>query len=163
VLPALFAWGTAVQAVPHAGQSLNVAVTGSRAIINGGTLPALAGFNYFNTPVAGVSLTTLTDGSICGGAACDTLLLNVASSGGTGGLICSTAGLTAAQKANINAFVANGGKVIIYDSECTSGGSVDYSWLSFPFNTTNPGALGDFRKISYPAGRANQDIPFRQL
>ena len=142
VLPALFACGTAVQADPHAGQSLNVAVTGSRAIINGGTLPALAGFNYFNTPVAGLSLTTLTNGAICGGAACDTLLLNVASSGGVGGLNCSTAGLTAAQKADINAFVANGGKVIIYDSECTFGGSVDYSWLTFPFNTTNPGAFG---------------------
>ncbi len=141
-LPTLFAAGAAVQADPHAGQSLNVAVTGSRLIINGGTLPALAGFNFFDTPVASLSLTSLTDGSICGGTACDTLVLNVASSPGFGGLGCTTAGLTAAQKADINGFAANGGKVIIYDSECTFSGSVDYSWVTFPFNTNNPGAQG---------------------
>jgi hypothetical protein len=141
-LPALFACSSVVQADPHVGQSVNVAVTGSRSIINGGTLPAVAGFNFFDTTVAGLSLSSLTDGSICGGVACDTLVLNVASSGFFGGLDCSTAGLTGAQKADINSFAANGGKVIIYDSECTSGGSVDYSWLSFPFNTTNPGAFG---------------------
>lgn len=133
-----------ILADPHPGQSLDVAVTGSLSIINGGILPALSGFNFFNTPVAGLSLTTLTNGTICGGNPCDTLVLNVASSPGVGGLGCSTAGLNAAQKTDINAFVAAGGKVIIYDSECTFGGSVDYTWLTFPFSTTNPGAQGAF-------------------
>jgi len=38
--------------------------------------------------------------------------------------------------------VNGGNKLIIYDSECTFGGSVDYSWLPFPFTTDNPGATG---------------------
>src|SRR3989442_8694087 len=42
-------------------------------------------------------------------------------------------------KANIEAFVSNGGKLIIYDSECTS---TNYSNFVYPFTTSNPGAAG---------------------
>lgn len=140
----LFSTAQPVLADPHPGMSNHVAVTGSLDIINGGTLPALPPFNFYNTPVAGLSLTALQNGTICNGSACDTLVLNVASSLYLGGLGCTTSTLTASQKADINAFVAAGNKVIIYDSECTFGGSVDYSWLAYPFETTNPGAWGAY-------------------
>jgi hypothetical protein len=42
-------------------------------------------------------------------------------------------------EANIEAFVSNGGKLIIWDSECTS---TDYSRFVYPFTTSNPGAAG---------------------
>jgi hypothetical protein len=135
---ATFAGGAAVQA---AAPSLNVAVINSLTISSGGTLPALPGFNFYPIPVGSLSLTSLTNGTICGGVACDTMVLNVESFT-AGGLFCDTNNLTASQKADINTFVADGGKVIIYDSECTFGGSVDYSWLTYPFQTTNPGAAG---------------------
>jgi hypothetical protein len=42
-------------------------------------------------------------------------------------------------KTNIESFVSNGGKLIIYDSECTS---TNYSNFVYPFTTSNPGAAG---------------------
>lgn len=42
-------------------------------------------------------------------------------------------------KTRIEIFVANGGKLIIWDSECES---TDYSGFVYPFTTSNPGALG---------------------
>ena len=125
------------------GGSVEVAIIGSPVIMNGGELATAGGdfddFNFYNTTVAGlgVNAENLGAGGICGVPACDTLVLNVASAGE---LNCSTAGLTAAQKIGLNAFVNADSKMIIYDSECTP--SVDYSWLTYPFTTTNPGALG---------------------
>ncbi len=46
---------------------------------------------------------------------------------------------TATQLADINSWVNNGGKLIIWDTECPS---VDYNWLVYPFTTNNPGAQG---------------------
>ncbi|MGI9023560.1 MAG: Ig-like domain-containing protein [Acidimicrobiales bacterium] len=63
------------------------------------------------------------------------MLLNVASPG----MGCDTASLTAAQKADLVSFASGGKKLVIYDSECDTG---DYSWLPFPFTTSNPGAAG---------------------
>ncbi len=134
------------QADPHPGGSLNVAFVGNNQIQNGGYLPInptdFGAFSFYNFNKNILSLANLNNGTICGGNACDTLVLNVASRTNVGGLGCTTSNLTAVQKADINAFAAAGGKVIIYDSECTFGGSVDYSWLTYPFTTSNPGATG---------------------
>jgi hypothetical protein len=72
-------------------------------------------------------------------AAFDTVVLNVASSD-IGCDLTATGALTTSQKDDLNTFVENGGKLIIYDAECTFGGGVDYSWLPYPFTTNNPGA-----------------------
>ncbi|HEX2925578.1 MAG TPA: DNRLRE domain-containing protein [Ruminiclostridium sp.] len=52
--------------------------------------------------------------------------------------------LTQPQKDAINAWIFNGGKLIIYDSDACnpSSGLPDYSWLIYPFKTENPGQLG---------------------
>ena len=42
-------------------------------------------------------------------------------------------------KTNIETFVTNGGKLVIYDSECTN---TNYSNFVYPFTTSNPGAAG---------------------
>jgi uncharacterized repeat protein (TIGR01451 family) len=52
---------------------------------------------------------------------------------------------TAQQQADINAFVARGGKLIIWDSEDPGTGVVwNYQWLATPFATAVPGAYGAF-------------------
>ena len=68
-------------------------------------------------------------------ASFDTAVLNVASVA----MACNTNTLTAQQQADLVSFVASGKKLIIYDSECFP---VDYSWMPFPFTTSNPGAQG---------------------
>jgi hypothetical protein len=85
--------------------------------------------------VGSVGASALSPGGVCGPSGCDTVLLNVASPG----LACDVDILSAPQKADLVAFVARGGKLIIYDSECPP---QNYSWLPFPFTTSNPGALG---------------------
>lgn len=140
---AVLACGLAAPVAQAATESSHVAYTGTLSVLNGGTFPStIAPFNtYFFHQVtrAGLSLAALGAGGACGAAACDTLLLNVASGGATG-LACNVNGnLTAQQKADIVTFVSNGGKLIIYDSECSP---QNYSWLPFPFTTSNPGAQG---------------------
>lgn len=68
-------------------------------------------------------------------AAYDTAVLNVASVA----MGCTTATLTTEQKDALIQFVDEGNKLIIFDSECPP---VDYSWMPYPFETSNPGALG---------------------
>jgi hypothetical protein len=70
-------------------------------------------------------------------AAYDTAVLNMGSSA----MACDTNNLSDSAKADLIAFVADGKKLIIFDSECYPG-PVDYSWMPFPFTTANPGALG---------------------
>jgi hypothetical protein len=119
---------------PHTGQSVDVAVIDSPTVINGGTFPTTTGdlsaFNFTNLALADVNAANL--------AAFDTVLLNVASPG----LSCNLGNLNSGQLTDLANFVASGNKLIIYDSECTFGGAVDYSWLPFPFTTNNPGAAG---------------------
>ena len=113
-------------------QSVNVAIIGSPNVVNGGYLPTDSGITGL-----GITFTNLAPANVNAAslAAYDTVVLNVASPemGET------TATLTAQAKADLAAFVGNGGKMIIYDSECPS---VDYSWLPFPFTTNNPGQMG---------------------
>jgi len=137
---ALFAAGgfglRSAEANPHAGQSVNVAIIDGPGVISGGTFPTsgpaggFGDFTFTSLPVANVNAANL--------AAFDTVLLNVSSSG----VSCNINNLSAAQLADLVAFINGGNKLIIYDSECTFGGSVDYSWLPFPFTTNNPGATG---------------------
>ncbi|MCA8953040.1 MAG: hypothetical protein KDE27_26245 [Planctomycetes bacterium] len=119
-------------------QSVNVGIIGGPNIINGGVLPtaggAFAAFNFQNITIANANAAFYAAQNL------DTVVLNVASSA----MGCTTATLSASQKADLNTFVNGGGKLIIYDSECTFGGSVDYSWLTYPFNTVNPGPAGAF-------------------
>ncbi len=113
-------------------QSVNVAIIGSPNVVNGGYLPTDSGITGL-----GITFTNLAPANVNAAnlAAFDTVVLNVASPemGET------TATLTAQAKADLVAFVGNGGKMIIYDSECPT---VDYSWLPFKFVTNNPGAMG---------------------
>ena len=60
--------------------------------------------------------------------------------------VCDIAtSLTASQHDAINAFLAAGNKIIIYDADrCAvgEGGDADYSWFTYPFATSNPGPQG---------------------
>jgi len=114
--------------------SVNVAIVDSPVVISGGELTTSGGefdqFNFTNLPVGNVSAGALS--------AFDSVVLNVASSG----MNCMTQTLSASQKTDLADFVFQGGKLIIYDSECTTGGYVDYTWLPYPFATNNPGQMG---------------------
>jgi hypothetical protein len=122
------AWG--------ASQSVNVAMIGSGSVINGGFLPTSG------PDLAGVTFTNVTPANVGNVAAFpltyDTAVLNVASAE----MACNTGNLPAASRTALIAFVASGHKVIIWDSECTATGGMDYSWLPFPFTTNTPGAAG---------------------
>lgn len=128
-----------VGATPHPGQSVNVAIIGSPGVINGGTLPTagpigeLGDFNFTNLAPGAVNATNL--------AAFDTVVLNVASLQ----MGCNVNTLTASQKTDLVTFVGTGKKMIIYDSECSP---QNYSWLPFPFNTSNPGGLGQIGTLT---------------
>ena len=127
-------------------QSTNIAYIQTQNVLNGGSFPfsanaAFAGFNFFQLPYTQVSAANLGAGGVCGASACDTVLLNVVSGTTpvTGSFYCNVGLLSTQAKTDLISFVNNGGKLIIYDSECTS---QDYSWLPYPFTTSNPGAQG---------------------
>ncbi|SFM78666.1 PEF-CTERM protein sorting domain-containing protein [Methanolobus profundi] len=121
--------GQSASALPS---SSNVAIIGGPTVVNGGTLPTTgptyAAFTFTTVDPATVNAATL--------APYDTVVLNMA---GSVGMLCNANALSPSQKADIVAFVGNGNKLIIYDSECSA---IDYSWLPYPFTTANPGALG---------------------
>jgi hypothetical protein len=123
--------------------SHNVAYIDSLSVIMGGSFPttttgptgSFLDFHFYQLPYTEVSLSKLYPGGVCGAEGCDTVLLNVASTG----IYCNLGRLTAQQKADLVTFASLGNKLIIYDSECPS---QDYSWLPYPFSTNNPGPLG---------------------
>lgn len=90
--------------------------------VSGSVDPAFAAFTFSTMGWASVSAASL--------APYDTVVLTPKG---------ASIPLTASQQADLMAWVAAGGKLIIYDSECPS---VDYSWLPYPFTTMNPGAMG---------------------
>jgi hypothetical protein len=112
-------------------------------VTNGGTFPStgtgptgsFTSFNFFTLGVSAVSAAALAPGGVCGPAGCDTVLLNVASSG----MACNVGNLSTSARSALVNFVSAGKKLIIFDSECSP---QDYSWLPYPFTTANPGALG---------------------
>ncbi len=144
-----------VQADPHTGQSVKVAIIGGTTLDNGtpcgnnyyaanvmgytggGCLPAngsageLGDFSFTAMYPSAVSAANLT--------AYDTVVLNMASYA----MARNASTLTSSQKTDIVSFVGAGKKLIIFDSECSySGSGIDYSWIPFPFRTANPGAMG---------------------
>ncbi|MDI3539066.1 MAG: hypothetical protein PWQ52_189 [Methanolobus sp.] len=127
--------GMLSQSASALASSSNIAIIGGPVVQNGGTFPTSGG--DFNS----MSFTTMNraDVNAANLALYDTVVLNVASPYYSGGLGCDIDNLNATQKADIVAFVAAGNKLIIYDSECPT---QDYSWLPYPFTTSNPGAYG---------------------
>ncbi len=127
------------QSAMAAAQTQNIAYIDTLSVINGGTFPttdaAFSGYSFFQLTVPNISAANIGPGGVCGANGCDTILLNVASTG----IGCNVSMLTTAQKNDLNAFVNTGGKLIISDSECAP---QDYSWLPYPFTTANPGAMG---------------------
>jgi hypothetical protein len=90
-------------------QSVNVAIIGSPNVVNGGYLPTDSGINRTGNHLSNLAPANVNAANL---AAFDTVVLNVASPemGET------TATLTAQAKADLVAFVGNGGKMIIYDA-----------------------------------------------
>ena len=138
---------------PETGQSVNVVFIGGSTLdtsdpcSSSGTAANTMSYTYGGClPVTGpagelgdFTFTAMlpADVSAASLAPYDTAVLNVASTA----MACNTNTLSASQQADLVAFVAAGNKLIIYDSECYPG-PVDYSWMPFPFTTSNPGAMG---------------------
>jgi hypothetical protein len=124
---------TATAVCPGGSWSRNIALVpnASGQFSGAGTLPTsgseFVGMTFTNLAVADVNAARL--------AAFDTVVLNQ---------ICDVnTRLTASQKADINNWIASGGKLIVYDSDACSGSNTpDYSWLPYPFSTNNPGQQG---------------------
>ncbi len=122
-----------LQSVAGPDSSIDVLIIGGAPIFNGGFIP---------TPSNGgtITYTSYTAGALPALGPFDTVILNAA----TNLVNCDLSGggaLTAGDLTAIVAFMQAGGKVIIYDSECSSN---DFTWLPFTlqFTTNNPGALG---------------------
>ena len=113
--------------------SSNVVIIGGPGVYHGGTLITSGGdFNAF-------TFTTMSEASVSAAtlAPYDTAVLNIGSD-------CYNS-LTLSQEEDLIAFVADGKKLIIYDSECPT---IDYSWLPYPFTTVNPGQLGAYGTLN---------------
>ncbi len=123
-------------------QSVNVAIIGSPGVINGGTFPTngvdpTSGLDFSSFTFSNLHPNNVNSQNL---ASYDTVLLNVASSE----MGCNINTLSAQAKTDLVSFVGNGGKLIIYDSECSA---QDYSWLPYPFTTNNPGAMWSYRVL----------------
>lgn len=113
--------------------SSNVVIIGGAHFTNGGDLITSGGdFNAF-------TFSTMSEASVSAAslAPYDTAVLNIGSD-------CYNS-LTSSQEAALIDFVADGKKLIIYDSECPT---IDYSWLPYPFTTVNPGQLGAYGTLN---------------
>ena len=114
--------------IPANNPSTAVAIVDSYNSPNGGALahtdPAFALFSFTLLPWANVTTGNLTQFQI--------VVLMVDSFNGE-------VNLDETQRSQLVQWVSNGGKLIIYDSELPS---INYTWLSYPFTTLNPGAQG---------------------
>lgn len=128
-----------------AATSQNVVIIGGNSLGTGWYDANYMGWSWGGyLPVSGeprldaISFTPMSPGDVSAAnlTPFDTIVLNMASYA----MACSSGTLTDEQKQAIVDAVATGKKLIIYDSECTPG--PDYSWLPYPFNTNNPGAMG---------------------
>jgi len=120
------------------GPGTQVAIVPDPTSENGGTLPstdpAYANFTFTNLPWANVTAGNLTNYQIV------VLLIDDNTTN------TPTPILTPSQVIDLNNWTYNGGKLIIYDSEMST---QDYSWLPYPFITSNPGGLGATGNILY--------------
>jgi len=110
------------------GPGTQVAIVPDPTSTNGGTLPssdaAYANFTFTNLPWVNVTAGNLTSYHIV------VLVIDAGA---------PTPLLAPQQVTDLNNWVYNGGKLIIYDSEMSA---IDYSWLPYPFTTSNPTAAG---------------------
>jgi hypothetical protein len=117
------------------GPGTQVAIVPDPSSTNGGTLPstdaAYANFTFTNLPWANVTAGNLTSYQIV------VLLIDD---------LAPQPLLSPSQVTDLNTWTFNGGKLIIYDSEEPA---QDYTWLPYPFNTTNPGQLGGQGQILF--------------
>jgi hypothetical protein len=137
LIACLLLLGLVAQQASADPQSANVAIIGSPGVMNGGTFPTngydlvsgldFSSFSFSNLDPSNVNSATL--------ALYDTVLLNIASYE----MQCDVDTLSGPAKAALVSFVGNGGKLIIYDSECSA---QNYNWLPYPFTTNNPGQMG---------------------
>jgi len=127
----------AVAAMPGCNNgSVNVAFVPNPSGPGGGQLPtsnsAFSNFSFTNVPYASVNATTLAN--------YDTVVL----------IMCDPMNQTTpSQRTDIVNWVSNGGKLIVYDSECLTNATVNNSWLPYPYTTYCPGAVGG-NKYGYP-------------
>lgn len=110
------------------GPGTQVAIVPDPSSTNGGTLPssdaAYVNFTFTNLPWINVTAGNLTSYHIV------VLVIDAGA---------PTPLLAPQQVTDLNNWVYNGGKLIIYDSEMSA---IDYSWLPYPFTTSNPTAAG---------------------
>src|SRR5690349_22567908 len=105
---------------------------------NGGELPT-SNFPGYNPSFSNIPLEDVGDGTMSDPLpAFDTVVL---------AQVCSISTQLANPtfKSRIESFVSNGGKLLIWDSECED---TDYSNFIFPFTTDNPGAGGNTGVLS---------------
>jgi len=156
LLVCLMAFGgsSPAQADPELNQSVNVVIIGGSTL---DTFVSNCGFSYTAAndmtwtyggclPVTGAvgelgdfTFSPMLSSAVSAAslAPYDTAVINLASYD----MACNTNTLSAQAKTDLVDFVADGHKLIIFDSECYPG-PVDYSWLPYPFTTANPGAMG---------------------
>lgn len=129
----IFALGSA-SAAEAATSSQNVALVPNATglVNNGGELPTTNFPNGYSPAFTPVSPDTIANASSNPLAGYDTVVL-------VG--ICNIGNYLAIPqfKSRIEAFVFNGGKLLIWDAECQA---TDYSSFVFPFTSNNPGAQG---------------------
>ena len=90
------------------------------------THPAFSGFTFTDVPTTSVNAATLAN--------YDTVVMTVCN---------PMSRLSTSQLSDIVNWTAAGGKLIIYDSECASGGAtLNYTWLPCGFTVFYPGAWG---------------------
>ena len=110
------------------GSNLNINGNGDGALPIDSTVLAASGVSSFNN----LDPSLVDDADL---APYDTVVLMVVSPEMKG----TTATLLGPSKTALVNFVANGGKMIIYDREAKSN---DYTWLPYQFTTNNPGPTG---------------------
>src|SRR5262249_57623741 len=142
----------ALSPAAHAATSTNVAyVMDFGAGVNDSAFPPPGGSSIFNNAVGGlplpnggtyngamftnVPISTIDTNPATALAGYDTVLLY---------MVCSIGSHPIALGA-INTFLANGGKVMIFDSDAcapSAHGAANWSGFLFPFTTTSPGPVG---------------------
>lgn len=115
-------------------QSQNIAMVPNAfgRINHGGTLPT-SGFPSYSPDFTDISPEAIRDDATNPiGSGFDTVVLN-------GMCDIATFLADAEFKSRIEGFIRGGGKLVIWDSECSS---TDYSLFALPFTTSNPGNAG---------------------
>ena len=127
-----YSWSFKTERPPSCNDgSVNVAFVPGPGRSSGGTLPAtsnaaFSAFTFTNVPFDSVDAEELADYDTVVLISCDPM-----------------SELDGSQRTDIVDWVENGGKLIIYDSECQGGGNtLEVTWLPCPYTVHYPGAVG---------------------